>query len=221
MLLILFYIENVLTSSCNRIRGEHGEISSQHPYSGGENWCIWVKSQCQAGLILTVNQLELTNCTTDVLTISTKQDTINFCQGEVRIPEQHFPDREFILEFKSGKMSGDYGFDVAWRCSIKEEKQKAASVSIERNLKVPKTFEALVLKQFDDIIEENKESIKKANRVQAVRNSFERMCRDIEKATNRKDRERQCADLSKGKEFIQSKLSEQSPVSPIDALQTF
>jgi len=184
MLAIFLFIESVLTDNCQIIRGNNGEISSQHPYSGGEDWCIWVKSRCQTGLLLTAKKLELTNCTSDILTISTKDESHSFCNLDGLLPPRqlHYLEGEFILEFKSGMTSSDYGFDVSWKCEKKTE-QISAPVTLERNLNFPNSLKTVVLSSFDEIIEDN--HIKNKKRLSAIRSSFARMSSDIERASSR------------------------------------
>ncbi|CBY08985.1 unnamed protein product [Oikopleura dioica] len=221
MLVILFFIENVLTDNCHVINGNHGEISSQHPYSGGEDWCIWVRSRCQTGLLLTAKKLKLTNCTSDMLTIFTKDESISLCKQHAILPlsQRHYSGGEFILEFKSGVTSSGYGFDVSWQCDEEKISQISAPISLERNLNFPKTFKTVVLNSFDQIIEENNNKIESVKRLSAIRSSFSRMSGDIERATSRKERDRKC--VVTRRTILEDTLADIRSISTVNGLQEF
>lgn len=171
----------------------------------------------KTGLLLTAKKLELTNCTSDILTISTKDESHSFCNEHGLLPPRqlHYSEDEFILEFKSGMASSDYGFDVSWKCDKTE--QISAPVTLERNLNFSNSLKTVVLSSFDEIIENN--SIENEKRLLAIRSSFARMSSDIERTSSRKERSRKC--VVKGRSILQDTLSAIPSTSTIDGLQDF
>lgn len=101
---------------CRRIVSNEGGISTAHPYSNSETWCIRIVTGCSNGIRFRFNKFDLAdNCRGDNVQLEWDGDSKFICQEN---STGVGPEPVMILNFSSNSDGIGYGFDFEWSCEV-------------------------------------------------------------------------------------------------------